>query len=62
VKYDDFDPNLSLDANSTNTWTFGANWYLKADDIKLQFDYLITDIDGVPAKNRKLLLRLQTIF
>jgi phosphate-selective porin len=62
VKYDDFDPNLSLFNNSTNTQTLGANWLLKADDIKLQVDYLISDVDGVVGKNRKLLLRLQTIF
>jgi phosphate-selective porin OprO/OprP len=62
LKYDDFDPNLSLVSNSTRTWTLGANWFLKADDIKLQADYLITDIDGAAAKNKKLLLRLQTVF
>ena len=62
VKFEDFDPNVSVFNNSTNTWTLGANWYLKADDIKLQFDYLMTDIDGVATKNKKLLLRLQTIF
>lgn len=62
LKFDDFDPNASLGNNSTNTWTLGANWYLKADDLKLQFDYLLTDIDGVAAKNKKLLLRLQSIF
>lgn len=62
LKYDAFDPNLSLGGNRTRTWTFGANWLLKADDIKLQFNYLLSDIDGVPAKNKKLILRLQTIF
>ena len=62
VKYDDFDPNLSLLNNSTRPWTLGGNWFLKANDIKLQFDYLISDIDGIAAKNKKLLLRLQTIF
>ena len=62
VKYDDFDPNLSLALNSTRTWTLGGNWFLKSDDLKLQFNYLLTDLDGVPAKNKKLMLRLQTIF
>jgi phosphate-selective porin len=62
VKYDAFDPNLSLAANGASTWTFGANWFLKADDLKLQFDYLLSDIDGVAAQNKKLLVRLQTLF
>jgi len=39
-----------------------ANYFLKADDIKLQFNYLISDIDGQPSKSKKLILRLQTIF
>jgi phosphate-selective porin OprO/OprP len=62
VKYDTFDPNLNVAANSTRTWTFGANYFLKADDIKLQCDYLVTDTDGQPSKSDKLILRLQTIF
>jgi len=62
VKYDTFDPNVSRAGYATRTWTLGANWLLKSDDIKLQFDYLITDIDGVAAQNKKLLVRLQTVF
>jgi len=30
--------------------------------IKLQLNYLISDLDSPPAKNKKLILRLQTIF
>lgn len=62
VKYDMFDPNATIGADSTRTWTLGANYYIKGDDLKLQFDYLLTDIDGVPARNKKLIMRLQTIF
>ncbi len=62
VKCDFFDPNRAIDANSTRTWTFGVNCLLKGDDLKLQCDYLLSDIDARPAKERKLLLRLQTVF
>ncbi|MEO6568862.1 MAG: porin [Opitutaceae bacterium] len=62
VKYDEFDPNVSVGSNGTRTWTLGANWLLKADDIKLQFNYLISDLDVSSIQNRKLILRLQTIF
>jgi phosphate-selective porin OprO and OprP len=62
VKYDRFDPNLNLADNSTRTWTFGLSYFLKGDDLKLQLNYLVSDIDGQPSKNTKLILRLQTIF
>lgn len=62
TRYDTFDPNLTLAGNNTRTWTVGGNWFLKSDDIKLQLDYLMSDIDGTPAKGKKLILRLQTIF
>jgi len=62
VKFDEFDPNLNIAGNTTTTWTLGLNYFLKGDDLKLQLDYLISDIDGQPSKNEKLILRLQTIF
>lgn len=61
-KYDCFDPNRNIATNSTRTRTLGANHLLKADDIKLQLNYLVSDIDGLPASSNKLILRLQTIF
>lgn len=62
IKYDDFDPNLNIETNGTRTWTLGANYFIKADDLKIQLDYLITDIAGQPSQNKKLILRLQTLF
>jgi len=62
VKYDVFAPNVLLANNRTRTWMLGANYLIQSDDLKLQFDYLMTDIDGQPAKNKKLLMRLQAVF
>lgn len=62
VKYERFDPNLAFAANRTATWTIGANWYFQSDDLKLQLDYLISDLDSLATQNRKLLMRLQTLF
>lgn len=61
LKYESFDPNLNVANNSTRTWTVGANYFLKGDDIKLQLDYLITSIYGQPT-NDKVIVRLQTLF
>ena len=33
VKYDMFDPNTHLTNTTTDTWTLGANYYLKGDDL-----------------------------
>lgn len=55
-------PTLSFLLLADRHLAAGANWLLKADDTKLQFNYLVTDIDGLPKKNKKLPLRLQTIF
>lgn len=62
IKYDAFDPNVNISTNSTRTWTLGTNYFFKGDDIKLQLNYLLSDIDGQTAKNKKLILRLQTLF
>ena len=62
LKYDVYDPNLDAASDRTRTWTAGANYFIKGDDLKLQLDYLLTAIDGPTPENRKLLLRLQTLF
>ena len=63
VRYETFDPsNVKLN-NETTTWTFGANLYIKGDDLKLQLDYLRTSLAGNPTPEQgKLILRAQTIF
>lgn len=61
VKFDTFDPNDAKAANETDTWTFGANWFLKGDDLKLQLDYLRAAVPALPVQHQ-LLLRVQTIF
>ncbi len=62
LKYDTFDPDLKVSANSTSTWTLGLNWFLKGDDLKVQLDYLRTHVDGQAAHDDKILVRIQTIF
>ncbi len=62
VKFDCFDPNVDIDGNTTETWTFGVNYYLKGDDLKLQLNYLLSDIPGSFEQQDKILLRLQAVF
>ncbi|MEI6283303.1 MAG: porin, partial [Alphaproteobacteria bacterium] len=39
VKYEQFDADDRLGGDSTRTWTLGLNWFLKDNDLKLQFDW-----------------------
>ncbi len=62
VRYDTFDPNDMRTADQTDTWTFGANWFLKGDDIKLQLNYNLVKVPAPTPRQRQLVLRTQVIF
>jgi phosphate-selective porin OprO/OprP len=57
-----FDPNANVAGNETSTTTLGANWYFKQNDIKLQLDWLRSDVPGVTKTQQKWIARLQTVF
>lgn len=59
VRYETFDPIL---LPSTDTWTFGFNYLIKGDDLKLQINYLLTKGAGVSETQNKVLCRFQVIF
>jgi hypothetical protein len=60
-KADYFDPNQSKGWDITRTITAGANYYIKGNDLKLQFDYLRIKTEGVKVAN-KFVLRQQVMF
>lgn len=62
VRYETFDPNDTLADNETETWTIGANWLLKGNDLKLQLDYLFTNPPANASQQGKLILRSQVLF
>jgi len=57
-----FDPNANVAGNETSTTTLGANWYFKQNDIKLQLDWLRSDVPGLTKMQQKWIARLQTVF
>lgn len=62
LKYDEFDPDDRKAANDTSSWTLGANWFIKGDDLKLQLDYVRTDVASLDDIQNQLWLRAQVIF
>jgi phosphate-selective porin OprO and OprP len=57
-----FDPNANTANNETTTTTLGANWYFKQNDIKLQLNWLRSDVPGLTKTQQKWIARLQTVF
>jgi hypothetical protein len=47
---------------TTDRWTFGFNYLIKGDDLKLQVDYLLTNAAGLEDKQNKIVCRFQIMF
>jgi phosphate-selective porin len=62
VRYESYDSNTATAATTTTLWTYGVNYYLKGDDLKLSLDYLVGK-QPVPApQGERLIARLQVMF
>ncbi len=63
ARFESFDPNTDIDGNSTDVWTFGLNYFLKGDDIKLSANYLIGDSATSDREwEGRFLSRVQIVF
>lgn len=63
VRYEVFNSQINVDGDSSDVITFGLNYYIKGDDLKLMANYLYGDQDGVDGDRKgRLLLRAQVIF
>lgn len=40
----------------------GVNWFFKDHDVKLQLDWMHSQVPGFPEDQQKYIARLQTIF
>jgi phosphate-selective porin len=61
AKVDRFDPNRDRDADATTTLSAGGSWFLRGHDLKLQANYLGSDVPGLP-RQHKVLARIQAAF
>jgi phosphate-selective porin OprO and OprP len=62
ARRDVFDASRSVNGDDTRTTTLGVNWYFKQHDLKLQVDWLRSDVPGLARTQSKWLARLQTMF
>ena len=57
-----FDPNTSLTGNSTESWWFGLNYYVKGDYMKIMADYLVSHAPDLPNDHGRFLTRFQIVY
>ena len=62
VRREAFDPNTSLGGDSTRSWTFGLNYFIKGDDLKVMADYLIGHGPGAAGDKGRFITRFQLVF
>jgi phosphate-selective porin OprO/OprP len=57
-----FDPNTNVVGDATRSTILGLNWYFKQHDLKLQVDWMRSDVPGLSKQQQKIIARLQTVF
>jgi len=62
LKYDTFDPSTRVSDNEVSSGTLGLSYYIRGNNLKLQLDYLRTDLPGNTDTQNKVLMRLQALF
>ena len=67
LRWETFDPHEGRADDRTDVWTFGLNYYLKGDDLKLMANYLLGSqspgtADGRRDGRGRVLLRAQMMF
>ena len=62
VKYETFDPSRRISGDDVSTDTVGLNYYIHGNNLKLQLDYLRTDLAGNADTQNKVIMRLQAWF
>lgn len=62
VRYESFDSNVAVGRTTTGVWTFGFNYLLKGDDLKLSLNYLSGSEPAPTADGGRFLARVQVVF
>lgn len=61
AKVDRFDPNRDRPGDATTTLSAGGSWFFRGHDLKVQANYLASDVQGLP-RQHKVLARIQAAF
>lgn len=62
VRYEEFDPNTDVAGNTFHSSTFGVNYLIKGEDLRLMLDYIDGHVPGATNDGGRWLARMQMIF
>jgi phosphate-selective porin OprO/OprP len=62
ARYESFDSNTATAATTTNEWTFGVNYFLRGDDLKLSLNYISGRQPAPAPQGDRVIGRLQVMF
>lgn len=62
AKYETFDPSTRVSSNEVSTGTVGLSYYIRGNNLKLQLDYLRTELPGNADTQNKVIARIQAWF
>jgi phosphate-selective porin OprO/OprP len=62
VRYESFDSNVAVGRTTTGVWTFGFNYLIKGDDLKLSLNWLSGSQPAPAADGGRFLGRVQVVF
>jgi phosphate-selective porin OprO/OprP len=62
ARFEEYDSNTATPNTTTNVWTFGINYLLKGDDLKLSLDYLSGKQSSPTPHGDRVIARMQIMF
>jgi len=62
IKSESFDPNTSFGGDAIQSTTFGLNYYLRTEDIKIMLNYIDGRVPGSGTDGGRLVGRVQLVF
>lgn len=62
LRYETYDSNTATTNTTTKLWTYGLNYLLKGDDLKLSLDYLSGQQPAPAPRGDRFITRVQVMF
>ncbi len=62
VRHEEFDPHLASGGDRIRSWTFGVNYLIRGEDLRVMLDYVSGEVPGSTTDGGRWLTRVQVLF